>query len=136
MYVHKVQKHTVMKQLGCFRIESRKGEYAVCSFLFCTSANWSCKQHFYWLGTSLFFNGFLKSFALNHSRFELITDVCRARILVDASGLCSVDFGKSSPGPRFAAHSHYAAFATLACVHEYEKAEHQYLIHFLGMKCI
>ena len=48
----------------------------------------------------------------------------------------SVDFGKSSPGPGFAAHSHYVAFDTLVCVCKYEKAEHQYLIHFFGKRSL
>jgi len=45
-------------------------------------------------------------------------------------------FRKSSPRPRFAAPGHYVAFDTLAGVGKYEKAEHQYLIHFLGKRSL
>lgn len=100
--------------------DCRKGEHLIHSLLFHTSANPSCSL--YWFGTSLFFNGFLRSFALICSCSELFSGACRAPAPTGVSGLCSLGLRKSW----LAALGHSAAFGTLAC--KYEKVEHQYII--------
>lgn len=76
-------------QVGCAKSYCRKGEHTVHSFLFHTSPNLSCSL--YWFGTSLFFNGILRSFALSCLCSELFSGACRAPDPTGVSGLCSVE---------------------------------------------